>query len=92
LVVEYFPWAITSRPGRYDWTHADLVVNHARAQGLEVIARIDFVPEWARPKETTYRYLDRDHYVNYAAFAAAFLSIFVGSALPRHLERAEPEL
>jgi len=78
-VVEYFPWGYYEpAPGRYDWTHADLVVNHARAQGLEVIARIDFVPEWARPKETTYRYLDRDHYVNYAAFAAAFSEHFRG--------------
>ena len=48
-VVEYFPWAYYEpAPGRYEWSHADLVVEHAVAQGLTVIARIDMVPEWAR--------------------------------------------
>jgi hypothetical protein len=49
-IVEYFPWAYHEpAPGRFDWTHADLVVDHARRQGLAVIARLGFVPEWARP-------------------------------------------
>ena len=48
--VEYFPWAYYEpSPGHFDWTHADLVVDHARRQGLTVIARLGFVPEWARP-------------------------------------------
>ena len=45
-IVEYFPWAyIESSPGQYNWTHADLVINHANRQGLTVIARMGFVPE-----------------------------------------------
>ena len=50
-VVEYFPWAYSEpSPGNFDWSHADLVVDHARRQGLTVIARLGFVPEWARPE------------------------------------------
>ena len=49
-IVEYFLWA-AHEPARgvYDWSHADLVVDHAINQGLTVIARLGYVPEWARP-------------------------------------------
>ena len=62
-IAEYFPWAYyDTSPGSFDWTHADLVVDHARRQGLTVIARLGFVPEWARPdpevEQTTFTYLD----------------------------------
>lgn len=78
-IVEYFPWAYYEpSKGRYDWAHADLVVDHAVNQGLTVIARIDFVPEWARPAETTFRYLDRAHYADYADFVHAFAEHFCG--------------
>ncbi|HEU0166595.1 MAG TPA: hypothetical protein VFS62_02380, partial [Chloroflexota bacterium] len=41
--VEYFPWNYIQRdgPNDWDWSHADLVVNHARRQGLKLIVRID---------------------------------------------------
>ncbi|MEJ2207418.1 MAG: beta-galactosidase, partial [Anaerolineae bacterium] len=82
-IVEYFPWAYYEpSPGRYDWSHADLVVDHARRQGLRVIARLGFVPEWARPdpevQPTTFTYLDEDHYDDFAAYAAAFVEHFRG--------------
>ena len=78
-IVEYFPWAYYEpSKGRYAWGHADVVVDHAIAQGLTVIARIDFVPQWARPQETTYRYLDRDHFADYADFVFAFADHFKG--------------
>jgi GH35 family endo-1,4-beta-xylanase len=82
-IVEYFPWAYSEpEPGRFDWTHADLVVDHARRQGLTVIARLGFVPEWARPdpeeQVTTFTYLDRDHYDEFAAYARAFAEHFQG--------------
>lgn len=71
--VEYFPWGYYEpAKGRFQWGHPDVVVAHAVAQGITLIARIDFVPPWARPPETTYRYLDRDHFADYADFAAAF--------------------
>ncbi len=72
-IVEYFPWGYYEpQRGRYAWQHPDQVMAHAQTQGVRVIARIDFVPEWARPPETTFRYLDRDHYADYAAFVEAF--------------------
>lgn len=78
-VVEYFPWGYYEpAKGQYSWGHADMVVDHARAQGLAVIARIDFVPEWARPPDTTYRYLDRDHFADYGDFVHAFVEHFRG--------------
>jgi hypothetical protein len=78
-IVEYFPWAyLEPREGRYEWTHAETVIDHARAQGLTVIARIDYVPEWARPADTTARFLAEDHYPSYARFVAAFAEHFRG--------------
>ncbi|NLS77399.1 MAG: hypothetical protein GXY76_09100 [Chloroflexi bacterium] len=78
-IVEYFPWGYYEpRKGSYEWAHPDLVVDHALAQGLTVVARIDFVPEWARPPETTYRYLDEAHYQDYGDFVYAFMEHFRG--------------
>jgi hypothetical protein len=78
-IVEYFPWGyIEPQKDHFDWKHADMVVDHARRQGLTVIARIDFVPDWARPPETTFRYLDEEHYRDYADFVYAFVAHFKG--------------
>ena len=82
-IVEYFPWAYYEpTPGSFDWGHADLVVDHARRQGLTVIARLGFVPEWARPdpeeQPTTFTYLDEDHYQDFAAYVRAFVEHFQG--------------
>jgi len=83
-VVEYFPWGYYEpQPGQYDWQHPDLVVDHALAQGLTVLARIDFVPQWARPEDTTYRYLPEEHFDSYANFVAAFVEHFAGRV--RHI-------
>lgn len=78
-VVEYFLWA-SHEPvrGIYDWSHADLVVDHAVNQGLTVIARLGYVPEWARPARTTPLYLDGAGYDDFARFAAAFVTHFRG--------------
>ncbi len=78
-IVEYFPWAyLEPAPGRYSWAHSDLVVDHARNQGLTVIARLDLVPSWARPGQTTARYLERSSFPLYGRFVAAFLRHFQG--------------
>lgn len=86
-IVEYFPWAyIEPEEGRYDWAHSDLVMTHAQAQGLRVIARLGMVPQWARlgeepgEPETTFTYLDRDHYADFARFVAAFAARYAGTA------------
>jgi len=78
-IVAYFPWAFSEpRPGKYDFTHADLVVDHANRQGLTVIARLGLVPDWARPEDAISTYLTEDHYQDFADYAAAFVSHFQG--------------
>lgn len=78
-VVEYFPWAyIENQKGSYDWSHTDTVIDHARAQGLTVIARLGFVPPWARPKDSTTSFLDADHYADFGDFVAAFAQHYKG--------------
>jgi hypothetical protein len=82
-IVEYFPWAYHEpSPGNYDWEHAELVVDHARRQGLTVIARLGLVPEWARPdaeeQQTTFTYLDKEYYDDFAEYVHAFVDRFRG--------------
>ncbi len=78
-IVEYFPWGYYEpSKGKYGWDHPDMVVNHAIAQGLTVIARIDFVPEWARPEDTTFRHLERERFADYGDFVYAFAEHFRG--------------
>ncbi len=74
FVVDLFPWAyIQPRgPQSYDWRGADLLISHARRQGLEMIARLDIVPAWARPLKTSDRLIEPQHYGDFARFAAAF--------------------
>jgi hypothetical protein len=73
-IVELFPWAYVQPRSRYgyDWNGADLVIQHAHRQGLNIVARLDLVPQWARPQRTTDRYLDPEHYQDYANYVAAF--------------------
>jgi hypothetical protein len=69
-IVELFPWAYVQPRSRYgyDWAGADMIVQHASRQGLQIVARIDIVPEWARPRNSTDRQLDPEHYEDYANF------------------------
>ncbi len=78
-VVEYFPWAYAEpQPGVFDWTHADLVIDHAHAQGLKLIARLGYVPAWARPKNTTPLYLDEAQYDEFANYVKQFVTRYRG--------------
>jgi hypothetical protein len=74
-VVDLFPWSYVQPRSRYgyDWNGADMVISHASRQGLTVLARLDIVPQWARPNNSNDRYLDPDHYVDYANYVVAFL-------------------
>lgn len=73
--VDLFPWAYIQPRSRYgyDWTGADMVVAHARRQGLTLVARMDIVPAWARPSDSNDRFLAPEHYVDYADYVTAFL-------------------
>jgi hypothetical protein len=73
-IVEYFPWAyVEPEQGVYRWEHTDLVIAHARRQGLRVIARIGYVPAWARPEGTSHTYLAPERYEALADFCAVFV-------------------
>ena len=78
-IVELFPWAYYhAEDGGIAWEHPDLVIDHAHAQGLKVIARIGLTPEWARPPDTPLNYLDESAYDDFAQFAAAFAARYEG--------------
>jgi hypothetical protein len=82
-IVEFFPWAyIEYGKGAFDWWHSDQVIDHANTQGVKVIARLGLVPAWARPdpheQETTFNYLDADHYNDFGDFVYAFVARYKG--------------
>jgi hypothetical protein len=78
-IVEYFPWSyVEEKPGRFGWNHTDLVIQHAHRQGLQVIARLGYVPEWARPKESTPLYLGEERFVDFGKYAVEFVKRYAG--------------
>ena len=77
--VEYFPWVfLQPHPDVYHWDHADMVVNAAVARGLTLVARVDLVPDWARPAQSTERELDPADYAAFARFLATFARRYEG--------------
>lgn len=73
-IVEYFPWAYYEpKQGQYEWSHPDLVIDHANRQGLTVIARLGYVPEWARPEDSHHLYLAEENYEAFGRFAVEFV-------------------
>jgi hypothetical protein len=82
-IVEYFPWPyVEPVEGEYTWSHTNAVIKHAENQGLTVIARLGWTPDWARPEPdeqaTTHTYLDADHYDDFGDFVAAFVARYRG--------------
>jgi polysaccharide biosynthesis protein PslG len=74
-IVEYFPWSYSEpEKGVYQWEHADVVIAHARRQGLRIVARIGLVPQWARPPGSTESYLDPGRYADLGDFVYAFVA------------------
>lgn len=73
-IVEYFPWAYREPfPGFFDWSHSDLVISHARRQGLKVIARLGFVPDWARPPDSASSFLPSERVPDFGDYVQAFV-------------------
>jgi hypothetical protein len=56
--------------GTYDWNEADRIVKASTANGIKIIARIDFQPDWAR-KDMAHNG-PPDNYQDYADFISAF--------------------
>jgi polysaccharide biosynthesis protein PslG len=73
-IVDLFPWAYVQPrgPRTYEWYGADLLVKHARRQGIAVVARLDIVPQWARPRQTSDRLILPQQYEQFGRYAAAF--------------------
>ncbi len=78
-IVEFFPWPyIEPQQGVYWWDHSDMIVRHARAQGLTVIARLGMVPDWAQPygsdktADTSLTYLEPDRFWDFGHFVEIF--------------------
>jgi hypothetical protein len=93
-IVELFPWAYAQPRSRYgyDWAGFDMIVQHAARQGLTVVARLDLVPEWARPPGSNDRFLDEEHYVDYANYVAAFLKRYRPHGVRHVIVWNEPNL
>ena len=82
-IVQFFPWAYFEQAdGRYNWNQADLIVRHAQNQGIRIIARLGFVPGWARPDVedpyTTLNYLPDESFDDFADFAGVFAERYAG--------------
>jgi hypothetical protein len=86
-IVEFFPWPyIEPQQGVYSWEHSDMVVRHARAQGLRVIARLGLVPKWAQPYgddddvegDTSLNHLEPDRFYDFGQFVEAFTAHYRG--------------
>jgi len=76
-IVEFFPWAyFEAREGQINWQRADFIMRHAENQGLRVLARMGFVPEWARPvahgQTSTFNSLPPESYDAFGRFSAQF--------------------
>ncbi len=83
-IVEFFPWAyFEPDEDRYVWGQADKIIRHAQNQGIQVIARMGLVPNWARSDDdddfTTLNYLPEDSYDDFAEFVAEFASRYAGT-------------
>lgn len=85
-IVELFPWAYAQPRSAYgyDWGGFDMVIAHARQRGITVVARLDFVPAWARPVGSSDRLLLPSMYAAYADYVAAFAARYADQGV-RHL-------
>lgn len=83
-IVEYFPWAYAEgTQGVFGWSHADMVVDYARHQGLTVVARLGgLVPAWVREEPggppTADTLLPAEHFSDFGDYVYAFVSHFKG--------------
>ncbi|HEU5316737.1 MAG TPA: beta-galactosidase, partial [Chloroflexota bacterium] len=67
----------TSSKGRYDWTRSDALIDAATESGIDVLARLDLPPEWARPPGSYKTHPPRD-VRDFGDFVAAFTQRYAG--------------
>jgi hypothetical protein len=91
-VVEFFPWAyLEPRRARFSWEHSDMVIAHAAAQGLSLIARLGWAPEWARPAQSAPSLLPDESFASFAQFCARFVERY-GTTVRHIVVWNEPNL
>jgi hypothetical protein len=77
-----FQWRAIEGAGKgvFDWSEADRVVKASTANGIRIIARLDFQPDWAR--KDLAKNGPPDNYQDYADFISAFATRYrPGSAV-----------
>ncbi len=82
-IVEFFPWAyIEPRRGHFQWEKVDRVLRHAENQGIEIIARLGLVPNWAQGTrardEVTLNTLPASAFADFARFVGQFAGRYAG--------------
>jgi hypothetical protein len=80
-IVQFFPWAYAEgrEHGDYNWSQFDKIVRHTQNQGIRIIARMGFVPDWARPEHTTFNALPEESFEAFADFVATFAKRYAGT-------------
>lgn len=92
-IVQFFPWAyFEPQQGQFNWNQIDLIVRHARNQGLRIIARLGLVPQWARPDgNTTLNHLPEAAFDDFA-IASAKLAEQYADTIQHFIVWNEPNL
>lgn len=93
-IVELFPWAYAQPRSQYgyDWRGFDMVIDHAHARGIAVIARLDIVPAWARPSNSSDRLLAPHMYTAYRDYVVAFAQRYQQRGVTHIIIWNEPNL
>jgi len=93
-IVELFPWAYAQPRSAYgyDWTGFDRIIDQAHSRGITIIARLDIVPAWARPPDSSDRLLLPSAYADYRAYAVAFAQRYKARGVTHIVLWNEPNL
>jgi polysaccharide biosynthesis protein PslG len=70
LRVVFDAFRIETAPGQYNWGYSDMVVDAARAHGLNLLVQISYAPDWARPAGSPWNAPPTDD-ADFADFATA---------------------
>lgn len=82
FVRQSFPWQdIEPAPGQYSWAKYDFIVEQLNQAGIGILARVDTIPQWARPPTDDTTAFDKgppQDFNNYANFVAAIATRYKG--------------
>jgi len=88
FVRQSFPWQdIEPQPGYYvqngqsSWAKYDFIVDQLSQAGIGIMARVDTIPQWARPQTDDFKAYDKgppQDFNNYANFVGAIAARYKG--------------